>query len=121
MARQSRAVARKKRHQRVRKRVFGTPARPRLNVFRSLKHIYAQVIDDERGHTLAAASTLDPELRPRLKGLKKTEQARLVGELVAKRALARGIKQVVFDRGGYRYHGRVRALAEGSRAGGLEF
>jgi len=121
MARQNRAEARKKRHRRVRKRVFGTPDRPRLNVFRSLKHIYAQIIDDERGHTLAAASTLDPELRPRLKGLKKTEQARLVGELVAKRALARGIKRVVFDRGGYLYHGRVRALAEGSRAGGLEF
>jgi len=121
MAKQTRAAGRKKRHQRVRKRIFGTSARPRLNVYRSLKHIYAQVIDDERGHTLAAASTLDPALRPRLKGLKKTEQARLVGELVAKRALARGIEQVVFDRGGYRYHGRVRALAEGAREGGLQF
>lgn len=121
MARENRAKARKKRHRRVRKKIFGTSARPRLNVFRSLNHIYAQVIDDEIGHTLAAASTLDPELRPRLKGLKKTEQARLVGELVAKRALEKQIKQVIFDRGGYRYHGRVRALAEGAREGGLEF
>lgn len=121
MARESSAVARKKRHRRVRKRIFGTSARPRLSVFRSLKHIYAQVIDDEQGHTFAAASTLDPELSPRLKGLKKTEQARLVGELLAERARARKIRQVVFDRGGDLYHGRVRALAEGARAGGLQF
>jgi len=121
MARESKAVARQGRHRRIRKRVFGTPARPRLNVFRSLKHIAAQVIDDERGHTLVAVSTLDPALRSRLAGLKKTEQARLVGEVLAERALGQNIKQVVFDRGGYLYHGRVRALADGAREGGLEF
>lgn len=116
-----RRVARERRHRRVRKRVYGTPERPRLNVFRSLKHIYAQIIDDTQGHTLAAASTLDPQLRDRLDGLKKTEQAKLVGELIAQRALQRGIKRVVFDRGGYLYHGRVKALAEAARKGGLEF
>jgi large subunit ribosomal protein L18 len=92
-----------------------------LNIFRSLKHIYAQVIDDDRGHTLVAASTLDPELRGTLSGIAKTEQARLVGKLLGERALARGVKRVVFDRGGYKYHGRVKALAEGSREAGLEF
>jgi len=92
-----------------------------LNVFRSLNHIYAQVIDDEQGRTLVSASTLDPELRGQLDGLKKTDQARKVGELVARRALAAGITTVVFDRGGYPYHGRVKALAEGSRAAGLTF
>jgi large subunit ribosomal protein L18 len=114
-------VARQRRHRRVRKKTVGTVERPRLNVFRSLKHIYAQVIDDDKGHTLAAASTLDPELRGKLNGITKTEQAKLVGELLAERALARGVKQVVFDRGGYKYHGRVKALAEGSRGAGLEF
>jgi large subunit ribosomal protein L18 len=100
---------------------MGTAERPRLNVFRSLKHIYAQVIDDDQGETLVAASTLDPELREKLNGLTKSEQAKLVGELVAGRALAQGVKRVVFDRGGYKYHGRVKALADGSREGGLEF
>ncbi len=114
-------LARKRRHRRVRKKVVGTAERPRLNVFRSLKHIYAQIIDDDKGHTLVAASTLDPELREKLNGLTKTEQAELVGKLVAERALALGIKKVVFDRGGYKYHGRVKALAEGSRKAGLEF
>jgi large subunit ribosomal protein L18 len=99
----------------------GTVERPRLNVFRSLKHIYGQIIDDDKGHTLAAASTLDPELRGKINGITKTEQAKLVGELLAERALAQGVKRVVFDRGGYKYHGRVRALAEGSRGTGLEF
>jgi large subunit ribosomal protein L18 len=117
----SRRGAQERRHRRVRKKVYGTPERPRLSVFRTLKHIYAQVIDDTRGHTLAAASTLDPQLRDRLDGLKKTDQAKLVGELVAQRALQRGIKQVVLDRGGYLYHGRVKALAEAVREGGLEF
>ena len=117
----NRAEARKRRHKRVRKKVFGTPERPRLNVFRSLKHIYAQIIDDTVGHTLVAASTLDPELRGKLNGKTKTEKAREVGLLIAKRALAKGIKKVVFDRGGYKYHGRVKALAEGAREGGLEF
>jgi large subunit ribosomal protein L18 len=113
--------ARKRRHRRVRKRVIGTSQRPRFNVFRSLKHIYAQVIDDTRGHTLAAVSTLDPELRDKVKGLTKTEQAKLVGGLLAKRALERGVKEVAFDRGGYKYHGRVKSLAEAAREGGLEF
>ncbi len=110
-----------RRHRRVRSRISGTAERPRLNVFRSLNHIYAQLIDDERGVTLVSASTLDPEIRDQLKGLTKTEQAKKVGELVAKRALAAGITQVVFDRGGYPYHGRVKALAESSRAAGLVF
>lgn len=109
----------KKRHQRVRVRISGTPERPRLNVFRSLNHIYAQVIDDTVGHTLAAASSLEPALRD-LQGT-KTEIARHVGRLVGERALARGIRRVVFDRGGYDYHGRVKALAEGAREAGLEF
>jgi len=113
--------ARRRRRLHVRKRVVGTPERLRLSVFRSLKHIHAQVIDDYQGHTLVAASTLDPELNGKLKGLTKTEQAELVGALLARRALEKGIKQVVFDRGGYKYHGRVKALAEGARKGGLEF
>lgn len=121
MAKRTRSEMRKRRHLRVRKRVFGTPERPRLNVFRSLSQIYAQVIDDEAGHTLVAASTLDPELKPKLQGLTKTEQAKLVGRLIAERAKAKGIQKVVFDRGGYRYHGRVRALAEAAREAGLDF
>lgn len=112
---------RKRRHRRVRRRVFGVQERPRLNVFRSLKHIYAQVVDDTQGRTLAAASTLDPEIRKHVKGLAKTEQAELVGRLVAERALAQGVKRVAFDRGGYKYHGRVRSLAKAARESGLEF
>lgn len=95
--------------------------RPRLNVFRSLSQIYAQVIDDGAGRTLAAASSLDPEVKPRLKGLSKVEQAEVVGRVIAQRAKAQGIQRIVFDRSGYRYHGRVRALAEAVREGGLEF
>ena len=121
MAKRTRREMRKRRHLRVRKRVFGTPERPRLNVFRSLSQIYAQVIDDEAGHTLVAASTLDPELKPKLQGLTKTEQAKLVGQLIAERAKAKGIQKVVFDRGGYKYHGRVKALAEAAREAGLDF
>jgi large subunit ribosomal protein L18 len=121
IVREDRNERRKIRHARIRKKVVGTTDRPRLSVFRSLKHIYAQVIDDERQQTLAAASTLDPELREQLRGLRKVEQSRLVGQLVARRARAKGIVRVVFDRGGYKYHGRVRALAEGARAEGLEF
>ncbi|RME06338.1 MAG: 50S ribosomal protein L18 [Anaerolineae bacterium] len=117
----TRSEARLHRHRRVRKKIHGTPERPRLNVFRSLTGIYAQVIDDEAGRTLVAASSIDRELRPKMKGLTKTEQAALVGKAIAERALAAGIKQVVFDRGGYRYIGRVRALAEGAREGGLQF
>lgn len=117
---QSREEARRRRHRRVRKRVFGTEERPRLNVFRSGKHIYAQVIDDNRGHTLVAASSLEPELRGRVKG-STVDGARAVGQLVAQRALAAGIRKVVFDRGGYLYHGRVKALADAAREAGLEF
>lgn len=116
-----REKARRKRHQRVRVHVTGTPGRPRLNVFRSLRHISAQVIDDTQGHTLAAASTLDGEVRARLAGLSKLEQAKVVGQVLAERAKKSGITRVVFDRGGYKYHGRVKALAEASREGGLEF
>jgi len=114
-----------RRKKRVRKKVFGTPERPRLSVYRSLKHIYAQIIDDTRGHTLVAASSLSPEIRERWEELKKeggkTAVARAVGELIGKRAVEAGIKKVVFDRGGFKYHGRVKALAEGARAAGLEF
>ena len=121
MSRVNREKERRRRHLRVRKRVHGTPERPRLNVFRSLSHIYAQVIDDEHGITLAAASSIDRELREQCKGLSKAEQARLVGSLIAKRAKAKGVTRVVFDRGGYKYHGRVKALADASREAGLEF
>lgn len=117
----NRNEARRRRHERVRKHVVGTSDRPRLNVFRSLKQIYAQVIDDSQGLTIVAASTLDSELRDQAKSLDKTEQAKLVGNLVAKRALEKGVKQVIFDRGGYLYHGRVKALADAAREGGLEF
>ena len=109
------------RHQRIRRHIHGTADRPRLNVFRSLQHIYAQVIDDDLGNTLAAASTVDPELRGQLDGMNKSQQAARVGQLVAQRAVARGLKQVVFDRGGYPYHGRIKALADGAREGGLDF
>ncbi len=121
MANKSRAVARLRRHTRVRKNLAGTAERPRLNVFRSLTGIYAQVIDDQAGRTLVSASTLDKELREKIKGLKKSEQAKLVGRAVAERALSKGIETVVFDRGGYRYIGRVKALADGAREGGLRF
>ncbi len=121
MAKLSRAESRARRHRRVRKFITGTPERPRLNVFRSEAEIYAQVIDDVAGRTLAAASSIDHELRAKVAGLKKTEQAQLVGELVARRAKEKGISQVVFDRGGFRYIGRVKALADGARKGGLEF
>lgn len=121
MAKNTSREARQRRHERIRRHLQGTAERPRLNVFRSLQHIYAQVIDDHVGNTLVSASTLDPELRGQLEGLNKSQQAARVGKLVAQRALARGLKQVVFDRGGYPYHGRVKALAEGAREGGLEF
>ncbi len=117
----SRSVARLRRHRRVRKNVSGTPEKPRLNVFRSLAEIYAQVIDDEAGHTLVSASSVDRKLRDTLKGKKKSEQAHLVGKALAERAKEKGISIVVFDRGGYRYIGRVKALADGAREGGMEF
>ncbi len=121
MADKSRAVARMRRHARVRKNLAGTTQRPRLNVFRSLSGIYAQVIDDQAGRTLVSASTVDKELRDKVKGLKKSEQAKLIGQTIAERAKSKGISSVVFDRGGYRYIGRVKALADGAREGGLQF
>ncbi|MCD6453106.1 MAG: 50S ribosomal protein L18 [Dehalococcoidales bacterium] len=114
-------VARYRRHSRVRTRVSGIASKPRLCVFRSLNHIYAQVIDDRRGHTLTYASTLDPEIRDDMTGKAKRDRAGLVGSLVAKRAMRQGITKVVFDRGGYKYHGRVKALAEAARQKGLKF
>ena len=113
--------ARNRRHARVRQKVSGTADRPRLCVFRSLNHIYAQVIDDEQGNTLVAASTLDTEIKNDSKGKKKTGRAELVGLLVAKRAVEKGISQVAFDRGGFKYQGRVKALADAARKGGLKF
>jgi large subunit ribosomal protein L18 len=121
MAKNSRSIARVRRHVRVRKILQGTAERPRLNVFRSLSAIYAQVIDDQIGRTLLSASTVDRELREKMKGLKKSEQAKLVGQTVAERAKDRGIQSVVFDRGGYRYIGRIKALADGAREAGLQF
>ena len=109
------------RHRRVRKRVFGTPERLRLNVFRSSAQIYAQVIDDTKGHTLVAASSIDAELRGPLDGKTKMEKSQAVGEAIARRAREAGITRVVFDRGGYLYHGRVKAVAEAARAAGLDF
>jgi large subunit ribosomal protein L18 len=107
---------------RVRAKVSGTQARPRLNVFRSSAHIYAQVIDDDRGHTLLAASDLEPEVRERAgDGATKSARARVVGEIIGERAKAAGIDAIVFDRGGYLYHGRVKAVADGARASGLTF
>ncbi len=114
-------AARHRRHLRVRAKVKGTTSAPRLCVFRSLNHIYAQVIDDTRGHTLASASTLEPEIKGAVAGKTKTSTSGLVGSLVAKRALSQGIKRVAFDRGGYKYHGRVKALAEAARQEGLKF
>lgn len=113
--------ARNRRHERLRNKVVGTPERPRLSVYRSLDNIYAQVIDDSMGHTLVSASTLDHELREQANGLAKTDAAKLVGRLVAERALAAGVKKVVFDRGGFQYHGRVKALADAAREAGLDF
>jgi large subunit ribosomal protein L18 len=121
MAKLTRAQARLRRHQRVRKNISGSPEKPRLSVYRSLAEIYAQVIDDEAGRTLAAASTVDQELREKAKNLTKTEQAKLVGKAVAERAKKAGIDQVVFDRGGFRYIGRVQALADAAREAGLKF
>ncbi len=121
MSKPSRIESRARRHKRVRAKVSGTAARPRMNVFRSLTGIYAQLVDDSQGVTLVSASTLDHELKGQMTGKKKSEQAKLVGLAVAERAKAAGITAVIFDRGGYRYHGRVKAVADGAREGGLEF
>ncbi len=121
MAKDDPRVARHRRHVRVRAKVKGTASGPRLCVFRSLNHIYAQVIDDSRGHTLVSASTQEPEIESVVDGKKKTAKSELVGSLIAKRALSKGINQVAFDRGGYKYHGRIKALAEAARQEGLKF
>jgi large subunit ribosomal protein L18 len=114
-------AARVRRHLRVRERLTGTPKRPRLAVFRSLNHIYAQIIDDSAGHTLVSASDLEAELKSGRDGKKKSEVAELVGEALAKKAKEKGIASVVFDRGGFKYHGRVKAFAEAARKAGLTF
>ncbi|HOV87352.1 MAG TPA: 50S ribosomal protein L18 [Syntrophobacteraceae bacterium] len=116
-----REIARQRRKKRIRKKIAGTAERPRLSVFRSDKHIYAQVIDDTRGQTLVAASTLSPEYREASSSKGKVEAAKKVGELVAVKALEKGISSVVFDRNGFIYHGRVRALADAARQAGLNF
>ncbi len=113
--------ARLRRHLRIRRRVSGTSGRPRLCVFRSLNQIYAQIVDDALGNTLAAASSLDPDIKAQAQDKPKIEVAKLVGGLVCRRARERGIEKVVFDRAGYSYHGRVKALAEAAREGGLNF
>ena len=114
-------AARTRRHLRIRRRLSGTPERPRLAVYRSLTHIYAQVIDDAKGQTLASASSLEKDMRDSLKTGANVEAAKAVGKRLAERASAKGVKQVVFDRGGYLYHGRVKALADAAREGGLDF
>lgn len=116
-----RGELRRRRQTRIRKGLSGIGSRPRLSVFRSLKQIYAQLIDDQSGTTLASASTLDPEIRERVAGMKRTEASAVVGDVLAKRALAKGIEAAVFDRSGYLYHGRVQALADAARAAGLKF
>lgn len=112
---------RQKRHLRIRNKVQGTPERPRLNVFRSLNNIYAQIIDDTTGNTLVSASTLDKDIAESIKDMNKSEAAKLVGKSVGERATAKGINSVVFDRSGYIYHGRVKELADGAREAGLQF
>ncbi len=121
MGKLSKREAKERRHNRVRNKVKGTPTRPRLSVYRSLKNIYAQVIDDFAGETLVSASTLDNEISDKIENGGNVEAAKIVGEYVAQRALDQGITAVVFDRGGDDYHGRIKALAEAAREGGLEF
>ncbi len=123
MAKLSRREKRIRRHKRIRKKVFGTPERPRLAVYRSLQHFYAQIIDDTKGHTLVSASTLDPEFEKLTgkRGGKSIADAQKVAEILVKRALEKGIKRVVFDRGGFMYHGKIKAFADRCRELGLEF
>ena len=117
---QKKRIARKRRHKRIRRKISGTSDVPRMNIFRSLNHIYVQVIDDLAGTTLVSASTIDQEVAPQIKGKSKVDAAKVVGSVIAERAKNAGIKQVVFDRGGYQYHGRVAAIAEGAREAGLK-
>ena len=121
VSKQSRSEIRRKKHARLRNRFAGTAERPRLAVFRSNNHMYAQIIDDTVGHTLVAASTVEKEVKAELANTDTVEAAAYVGTVIAKRAIEKGIKEVVFDRGGYLYHGRVKELAEGAREGGLKF
>lgn len=115
------ALARERRKRRVRKKIRGTAARPRLSVFRSARHIYVQAVDDDSGTTLATASTLSPELKDKVKGLNKRDAAKMVGEQIGSRIKEKGLERVVFDRNGFLYHGRVQALSEGAREAGLKF
>lgn len=117
----SRNERRKKKHRRIRNKIMGSAERPRLNVYKSLKHMYAQIINDETGNTLVSASTLEDEVKEGLESTSNVEAAKRVGKIIAQRALAKGIDKVVFDRSGYIYHGRVKAVAEGAREGGLKF
>ncbi len=110
-----------KRKRRVRRKISGSPSRPRLNVYRSNKHIYAQIIEDTTGKIVVVASTISKELKNKFKNLKKTEAAKKIGEFVAKKAIAKGIDRIIFDRGGFLYHGRIKAVAEGAREAGLKF
>ena len=110
-----------KRKRRIRRKISGSPSRPRLNVYRSNKHIYAQIIEDTTGTIVVVASTISKELKNKFKNLKKTEAAKKIGEFVAKKAIAKGIDRSVFDRGGFLYHGRIKAVAEGAREAGLKF
>ncbi|MCL5026605.1 MAG: 50S ribosomal protein L18 [Chloroflexi bacterium] len=114
-------LEREKRHRRIQRKIRGSADRPRLNVFRSLNHVYAQLVDDDAGRTLVAVSTLSPELRGQLDNSKKADQATMVGRMLAEKARGMGVSRVVFDRGGYKYHGRVKMLAEAAREGGLVF
>ena len=116
-----REAARQKRKRRIRKKLFGTEQRPRLSVFRSAKHIYAQIVIDSTGSTVLAASTLSPEIRGEIGDLKKSDAAKKVGEWIGRKAAEKNIRKVLFDRNGFLYHGRVKALAEGARESGLEF
>lgn len=121
LSKETRNFIRKRKHLRVRKKIMGTPERPRLSVYKSLNHIYAQVIDDTRSMTIAAASTLSPEIRDEVAGKKNISAAQAVGRLIAEKALSQGVKKVVLDRSGYLYHGRVAALADAAREQGLDF
>ncbi|ACR80567.1 MULTISPECIES: 50S ribosomal protein L18 [Kosmotoga] len=119
--RRDRKELRRKRHLRVRSKIKGTPERPRLAVYRSERHIYAQIIDDIAGRTIVSASTVDKELREKLTKTWNQEAAKEVGKLIAKRAAEKGIKKIVFDRGGFKFHGRIKSLADAAREAGLEF
>jgi len=121
LAEVNKKLARLKRHRRIRKVIWGNNEKPRLCIFRSLKHIYAQVIDDERGRTLVSASTLDPEIKNKVKYTGNIKAAEMLGILLAQKMKDKGIKKVVFDRGGYLYHGKVKAVAENTRKGGIDF